>query len=143
MLLIPWSHTTGWGKPQIKAYGPLHLDPSSSVLHYATTIFEGMKAYKDAKTGNVALFRPDKNMERMNNSAARLAFPVRKKRLGAKISSCLWLPDALPIFTDLYRGASPYAHQEARPSRSKLDLLRSRSFTLVSLLYLLNSCYYV
>jgi branched-chain amino acid aminotransferase len=36
-----------------------------------------MKAYKDAK-GDVRLFRPDKNMERMNRSAARLAFPVRR-----------------------------------------------------------------
>jgi branched-chain amino acid aminotransferase len=36
-----------------------------------------MKAYKDKK-GVARLFRPDKNMERMTKSAARLAFPVRK-----------------------------------------------------------------
>lgn len=34
-----------------------------------------MKAYKDPQ-GNVRLFRPDKNMERINTSAARLAFPT-------------------------------------------------------------------
>lgn len=76
MLCIPWSHSTGWGTPTIKPYGPLNLDPSSTVLHYACTLFEGMKAYRDAESGRVSLFRPDKNMERMNNSAARLAFPV-------------------------------------------------------------------
>lgn len=76
MLLIPWSHSTGWGAPTIKPYGPLNLDPSSTVLHYACTLFEGMKAYRDAETGRVSLFRPDKNMARMNSSAARLAFPV-------------------------------------------------------------------
>lgn len=76
MLVIPWSHSTGWGAPQIKPYGPLSLDPSSTVLHYACTLFEGLKAYRDANTGTVTLFRPDKNMERMNRSAARLAFPV-------------------------------------------------------------------
>ncbi|KAK9899727.1 putative branched-chain-amino-acid aminotransferase 2 [Cystobasidium minutum MCA 4210] len=76
MLLIPWSHSTGWGTPTIKPYGPLNLDPSSTVLHYACTLFEGMKAYRDAESGRVSLFRPDKNMERMNNSAARLAFPT-------------------------------------------------------------------
>jgi branched-chain amino acid aminotransferase len=76
MLLIPWSHSTGWGAPTIKPYGPLNLDPSSTVLHYACTLFEGMKAYRDAESGRVSLFRPDKNMARMNSSAARLAFPV-------------------------------------------------------------------
>lgn len=76
MLCIPWQHETGWGAPKIQPYGPLALDPSSTVLHYACTLFEGMKAYRDAKSGDVRLFRPDKNMERMNNSAARLAFPV-------------------------------------------------------------------
>ena len=78
MLLIPWSHETGWGAPSIQPYGPLALDPSSTVLHYASTLFEGMKAYRDADSGVVRLFRPDKNMERMNRSAARLAFPVRR-----------------------------------------------------------------
>jgi branched-chain amino acid aminotransferase len=34
-----------------------------------------MKAYKD-KDGNVRLFRPDKNMARLNKSAARIALPT-------------------------------------------------------------------
>ncbi|KAM0790633.1 hypothetical protein ACM66B_004495 [Microbotryomycetes sp. NB124-2] len=74
MLTIPWNSVTGWGKPKISPYAPLALDPSSTVLHYAPTLFEGMKAYK-GKDGSVRLFRPDKNMERMTRSAARLAFP--------------------------------------------------------------------
>jgi branched-subunit amino acid aminotransferase/4-amino-4-deoxychorismate lyase len=53
------------------------LEPSSTVLHYAQTIFEGMKAYHDAE-GRVRLFRPDMNMQRMNTSANRIALPVRK-----------------------------------------------------------------
>lgn len=75
MLTIPWSSTSGWGAPKISAYAPLELDPSSTVLHYAPCLFEGMKAYKDTD-GVARLFRPDKNMERMNRSASRLAFPV-------------------------------------------------------------------
>ncbi|GAA6063301.1 hypothetical protein JCM10212_006711 [Sporobolomyces blumeae] len=74
MLCIPWNSTTGWGAPKIQPYGPLSLDPSSTVLHYAPTLFEGMKAYK-SKDGVARLFRPNKNMERMVNSARRLAFP--------------------------------------------------------------------
>lgn len=55
--------------------GPLAIDPSSSVLHYAQTLFEGMKAYRD-ESGKVTLFRPDMNMKRMNTSASRIALPV-------------------------------------------------------------------
>ena len=55
--------------------GPLALEPSSTVLHYAQTLFEGMKAYRD-ENGKVTLFRPDMNMRRMNTSASRLALPV-------------------------------------------------------------------
>jgi len=56
--------------------GPLSLDPSSTVLHYAQTIFEGTKAYRKAD-GTILLFRPDMNMKRMNTSARRIALPVR------------------------------------------------------------------
>jgi len=55
--------------------GPLAIEPSSVVLQYAQTLFEGMKAYQD-ENGKVTLFRPNMNMERMNTSASRLALPV-------------------------------------------------------------------
>ncbi|KAG5648151.1 hypothetical protein DXG03_006105 [Asterophora parasitica] len=55
--------------------GPLNLEPSSTVLHYAQTLFEGMKAYRQ-ENGKVTLFRPDMNMKRMNNSARRIALPT-------------------------------------------------------------------
>lgn len=55
--------------------GPLSLDPSSTVLHYAQCLFEGLKAYRN-KDGKVTIFRPDLNMKRMNLSAQRLALPV-------------------------------------------------------------------
>lgn len=74
MLMIPHSTKTGWGTPEIKPYGPLSLDPSSCVFHYAFELFEGLKAYKDAQ-GNVRMFRADKNMTRMNKSAARICLP--------------------------------------------------------------------
>lgn len=74
MLTIPWNSASGWGNPEIKPYGPLSLDPSCTVFHYAFTLFEGMKAYRN-EDGTVRLFRPDKNMARMNRSAARIALP--------------------------------------------------------------------
>ncbi|ORX37110.1 putative branched-chain-amino-acid aminotransferase 2 [Kockovaella imperatae] len=75
MLTIPWSSASGWGTPEIKPYGPLVLDPSCTVFHYAFTTFEGMKAYRN-EDGTVRLFRPDKNMARLNRSASRIALPA-------------------------------------------------------------------
>ena len=46
------------------------------MFHYAHCLFEGLKAYRD-QNGKVTLFRPDMNMKRMNNTAARVAMPVR------------------------------------------------------------------
>ncbi|KAI5370936.1 Putative aminotransferase class IV, aminotransferase, class IV [Septoria linicola] len=75
MLSLEWTATDGWLPPRITPYQNLSLDPATCVLHYAFEAFEGMKAYKDA-SGNVRLFRPDKNMARMNKSAARIALPT-------------------------------------------------------------------
>lgn len=47
MLVVPWSSQTGWDTPKIQPYAPLTLDPSSVIFHYAPSLFEGMKAYKD------------------------------------------------------------------------------------------------
>ncbi|KAG8695732.1 hypothetical protein FRC09_008970 [Ceratobasidium sp. 395] len=75
MIYIPWNVIRGWETPTIIPYGPLSLDPSVTVLHYAQTLFEGMKAYRD-EHNKVTLFRPDMNMKRMNRSAARIALPT-------------------------------------------------------------------
>jgi branched-chain amino acid aminotransferase len=74
MLTVEWDQATGWQKPHIVPYQNLSLDPASCVFHYAFECFEGMKAYKDSE-GKIRLFRPDKNMERFNKSAARIALP--------------------------------------------------------------------
>ncbi|HJC29218.1 MAG TPA: branched-chain amino acid aminotransferase [Candidatus Dietzia intestinipullorum] len=63
-----------WGTPTVEAYAPLTIDPSAVVLHYAQTIFEGLKAYRQAD-GSIASFRPEENAARFNRSARRMAMP--------------------------------------------------------------------
>lgn len=75
MLSLEWTAADGWLAPRITPYQNLSLDPATCVFHYAFECFEGMKAYKD-KQGNVRLFRPDKNMARLNKSSARIALPT-------------------------------------------------------------------
>lgn len=74
MLTIEWTAEDGWHAPQIVPYQKLQLDPSACVFHYAFECFEGMKAYRDSQ-GQVRLFRPEKNMARLNKSSSRIALP--------------------------------------------------------------------
>lgn len=67
-----------WQTPEILPYGPLQMDPSAKVFHYGQAVFEGMKAYKDDK-GDVFMFRPEENFDRINKSSERLAMPAFDK----------------------------------------------------------------
>lgn len=75
MFLMDYEEGKGWIDPRIVPYGPLALDPSAMVFHYGQEMFEGMKAYK-AEDGRVLLFRPDKNIERANNTNRRICIPT-------------------------------------------------------------------
>lgn len=74
MFLMDYKEGEGWYDPRIVPYQPLTLDPASIVFHYGQTVFEGLKAYV-TKDGDVQLFRPEKNFERLNHSNDRLCIP--------------------------------------------------------------------
>ncbi|WP_336094455.1 branched-chain amino acid aminotransferase [Leeuwenhoekiella sp. CH_XMU1409-2] len=67
-----------WQTPEILPYGPLQMDPSAKVFHYGQAVFEGMKAYKD-DNGDIFMFRPEENFNRINKSGERLAMPAFDK----------------------------------------------------------------
>lgn len=69
-----------WQDVSIVPYGNLSLSPATSAIHYGQSIFEGLKAYKFAD-GTVSMFRPDRNLERFNKSAARLEMPQLPEEL--------------------------------------------------------------
>ncbi|MGY1833484.1 branched-chain amino acid aminotransferase [Blastococcus sp. SYSU DS0510] len=64
----------GWYDARLTQYGPLPMDPGTAALHYAQSIFEGLKAYAQPD-GSVATFRPQANAARFIRSAERLAMP--------------------------------------------------------------------
>lgn len=74
MVSARWSREDGWHDAGLVPYAPLVLDPASAVLHYSQSVFEGLKAYRQAD-GGVALFRPDRNAARLADSCRRLALP--------------------------------------------------------------------
>ncbi|CAL7945493.1 unnamed protein product [Xylocopa violacea] len=65
----------GWQAPEIVPFENLVLHPASKVLHYAVELFEGLKAYRGVD-GKIRIFRPELNMDRMNNSAMRTGLPT-------------------------------------------------------------------
>jgi branched-chain amino acid aminotransferase len=74
MFLMDYSEGRGWHDARIVPYQDLTLDPTAMVLHYNQEVFEGLKAYH-LEGGGIALFRPEKNIERMNASARRMVMP--------------------------------------------------------------------
>jgi branched-chain amino acid aminotransferase len=80
MVTIRYTEGQGWHDGKLEPRGMLPLDPSTMVLHYAQEIFEGMKAYPQPD-GGAALFRPDANARRFQNSATRLAMATLPEEL--------------------------------------------------------------
>ena len=74
MFLMKWSKENGWYDATICPYGNFSMDPAAMVYHYGQAIFEGLKAYK-GDDGQIYMFRPEDNLERMNSSALRMCMP--------------------------------------------------------------------
>lgn len=74
MISIDYTEGQGWHDARLVPYGPLSLDPATSVFHYAQELFEGLKAYRQI-SGSIVMFRPYANAGRFNRSAARMAMP--------------------------------------------------------------------
>jgi branched-chain amino acid aminotransferase len=64
-----------WSAAEIRPVGPIPMHPAAHVLHYGSECFEGFKAYRHAD-GTVAVFRMDRHVERMRQSARQLVLPV-------------------------------------------------------------------
>lgn len=74
MVAIEWEAERGWHDGELRPYAPLQMDPANAVLHYAQSIFEGYKAYRQPD-GSICTFRPDANGRRMQRSTKRMALP--------------------------------------------------------------------
>jgi len=64
-----------WQPAELKSVEPLQLHPASHVFHYASTCFEGFKAYR-WDDGKARIFRLQDHVARMQRSATSLRLPV-------------------------------------------------------------------
>ncbi|MBT2472493.1 branched-chain amino acid aminotransferase [Streptomyces sp. ISL-66] len=99
MVTVKWTEGRGWHDAELVPYAPLSMDPANMTLHYAQTIFEGLKAYRQPD-GTVATFRPQANAERFRSSARRMAMPELPTELFIDACDALikqdraWVPDS-------------------------------------------------
>ena len=99
MFIMDWNSEKGWYNQRIVPFENISLHPASTVLHYGSEIFEGLKAYRRAD-GKVQLFRPIENIRRMNRSAERLCLPEIPEDMAMEILTTFvnleqdWTPSA-------------------------------------------------
>jgi branched-chain amino acid aminotransferase len=74
MFNMDFSPEPGWHNARIEPYAPIVMDPATMVLHYGQAIFEGLKAYRTSNR-KIQLFRPERNMSRLNHSARLVCIP--------------------------------------------------------------------
>ncbi len=63
-----------WSPSEMKPVAPIEVSPAAHVLHYASTCFEGFKAFRRAD-GSIHIFRMDRHIQRMRQSARQLVLP--------------------------------------------------------------------
>jgi branched-chain amino acid aminotransferase len=73
-----------WSDFELRPTGTIEIHPAAHVLHYASECFEGFKAYR-WHDGSVRVFRMDKHIERLRQSARLLALPVPEAELLAQM----------------------------------------------------------
>ena len=99
MFIMDYSREKGWYDARIVPFENISIHPASTVLHYGSEIFEGLKAYRRAD-GKVQMFRPIENIRRMNNSAERLCLPQMDEDMALEILKTFvdceqdWTPSA-------------------------------------------------
>lgn len=121
MFVMDYSDPLGWHNASIVPYQPLSIDPSSMIFHYGQSVFEGLKAFR-TESGDIQLFRAEKNLERLNRSNDRLCIPQIDEEFTLKAIKQLisiekdWVPSAegtslyirpFIISTEAYIGVAP------------------------------------
>lgn len=74
----------GWSAPSLTPRGAAPAPVASGALQYALAVFEGLKAYRDAR-GQIHLFRARDHALRLQHSAQRLGLPAPPTELVLKL----------------------------------------------------------
>jgi branched-chain amino acid aminotransferase len=116
-----------WTASSIVPSDKLELHPGAHVLHYSSTCFEGLKAFKH-EDGSVNIFRMDANIKRMSQSSELLSLPeINKDQLAQMINDAVGLyadevpsPPGSMYIRPTHIGTEPAIGKAAAPSACSL-----------------------
>jgi branched-chain amino acid aminotransferase len=104
-MLVKIYENGAWNESEIMPYENISLSPANITLHYGQSIFEGMKAFR-GDDDIVRLFRPEKNIARLNRSAERMVIPqLDEKKTLKELMELISLDQG---FTPPHLGSSLY-----------------------------------
>lgn len=83
-MAISWFDGNSWSDAEVVSSDSLQLHPGAHVLHYSSTCFEGLKAFRH-EDGSIKIFRMDRNLERFAQSSQLLALPEVDKAATEKM----------------------------------------------------------
>ena len=130
MFVMDYETEKGWYEPRIIPYEPITLDPAAMIFHYGQTVFEGLKAYR--ADDRILLFRPEKNLQRLNLSSERLSIPpIDEERVMGYLKELIsleqdWVPST--------PGTSLYVRPYIIATEPNLSVAPSHTYKLMIIL---------
>lgn len=85
-MAISWFDGSQWSESEVVPSDSLNLHAGAHVLHYSSTCFEGLKAFRHPD-GSVKIFRMDRNIDRIAQSSKLLALPEIDKEQVAQMTT--------------------------------------------------------
>lgn len=83
-MAISWFDGSNWSETELVSSDSIQMHPGAHVLHYSSTCFEGLKAFRHSD-GSVKIFRMDQNIERFAQSSHLLGLPEIDKETTSKM----------------------------------------------------------
>lgn len=120
-----------WKNLRIVPYGKIEVSPATPAIHYAQSIFEGLKAHR-GPSGEALIFRPLDNLRRMNISAERMCMPQLPQEIFLESLQELisidrdWIPET--------KGAALYIRPFLFSADEYIGIRPSLSFTYMVIL---------
>jgi len=127
-----------WHSARIVPWAQLAMEPSASVLHYAQSIFEGLKAFRGTD-GKLRTFRPERHAARFVRSADRICMPgLAPEQFIAAIDKLVrieqaWVPSA--------PGASLYIRPTMIATEGFLGVRPAQAYTFFVILSPVDAYY--
>ena len=124
-MAISWFDGSHWSAAEMVSSDSIQLHPGAHVLHYSSTCFEGLKAFRH-EDGSINIFRMDRNIERLAQSSELLALPsidkaaVRQMIIDAvaKFADDVPVPPGSMYIRPTHFGTEPAIGKAASPTQT-------------------------